>query len=99
MAFYEIMPDCLREVPATTFAASGVKERSDLQRLLRAQIKIIAKDTLVVAEEFGDWEGSVRRIDLLAIDNPKDVRPALKRALAEVKKGRLALVDTITQHR
>jgi acetolactate synthase I/II/III large subunit len=33
------------------------------------------------------------------IDNPKDVRPALRRALAEVKKGRLALVDTITQHR
>ena len=25
--------------------------------------------------------------------------PALLRALAEVKKGRLALVDTITQHR
>jgi acetolactate synthase I/II/III large subunit len=33
------------------------------------------------------------------IDSPKDVRPALERALAEVKKGRLALVDTITQHR
>ena len=27
------------------------------------------------------------------------LRPALERALAEVKKGRLALVDTITQHR
>jgi acetolactate synthase-1/2/3 large subunit len=33
------------------------------------------------------------------IDNPKDIRPALERAIAEVKKGRLALVDTITQHR
>ncbi len=33
------------------------------------------------------------------IDNPKDIKPALQRALAEVKKGRLALVDTITQHR
>jgi acetolactate synthase-1/2/3 large subunit len=32
------------------------------------------------------------------IDNPKDIRPALERALAEVKKGRVALVDTITQH-
>ena len=31
--------------------------------------------------------------------SPQDVRPALLRALAEVKKGRLALVDTITQHR
>jgi acetolactate synthase I/II/III large subunit len=33
------------------------------------------------------------------IDKPADVRPALERALAQVKKGRLALVDTITQHR
>jgi acetolactate synthase-1/2/3 large subunit len=33
------------------------------------------------------------------IDKPEDVRPALLRALAEVKKGRLALVDTITQQR
>jgi acetolactate synthase I/II/III large subunit len=33
------------------------------------------------------------------IDQPRDIRPALERALAEVKKGRLALVDTITQHR
>jgi len=33
------------------------------------------------------------------IEKPQDVRGALKRALAEVKKGRLALVDTITQHR
>jgi acetolactate synthase I/II/III large subunit len=33
------------------------------------------------------------------IDRPGDIRPALERAVAEVKKGRLALVDTITQHR
>ena len=33
------------------------------------------------------------------IEHSKDIRPALERALAQVKKGRLALVDTITQHR
>jgi acetolactate synthase I/II/III large subunit len=33
------------------------------------------------------------------IERPEDIRPALLRALAEVKKGRPALVDTITQHR
>jgi hypothetical protein len=33
------------------------------------------------------------------IEDPREVRPALIRALAEVKKGRLALVDTVTQHR
>jgi acetolactate synthase-1/2/3 large subunit len=33
------------------------------------------------------------------IERTQDIRPALERALAEVKKGRLALVDTITRHR
>jgi acetolactate synthase-1/2/3 large subunit len=33
------------------------------------------------------------------IDKPADIRPALLRALAEVRKGRPALVDTVTQHR
>ena len=33
------------------------------------------------------------------IERPEDIRPALLRALTEVKKGRPALVDTITQHK
>jgi acetolactate synthase-1/2/3 large subunit len=33
------------------------------------------------------------------IEKPAEIRPALLRALAEVKKGRPALVDTLTQHR
>jgi acetolactate synthase-1/2/3 large subunit len=33
------------------------------------------------------------------IERPEDVGPALRRAIAEVKKGRPALVDTITMHR
>ena len=36
--------------------------------MLKAQIDEIVPDTLVVAEEFGDWEDSRRRIDLLGID-------------------------------
>lgn len=68
MAFYELMTDCLRRVPDTTFANAGIRERADLQRLLRSQIDIIAEDTLVIAEEFGEWENSNRRIDLLGLD-------------------------------
>jgi hypothetical protein len=68
MAFYEMTSDRLREVPETTFAAAGIRERADLQRLLRAQIDIVAKDTLVIAEEFGEWQDSNRRIDLLGLD-------------------------------
>ena len=45
-----------------------MRERQDLQNILKNQIDVIAPDTLVVAEEFGDWEGSRRRIDLLGID-------------------------------
>jgi acetolactate synthase-1/2/3 large subunit len=33
------------------------------------------------------------------IDRPEDIRAALARALAEVKQGRPALVDVVTQHR
>jgi acetolactate synthase-1/2/3 large subunit len=33
------------------------------------------------------------------IDNPKDIAPALKRAIAKVKSGQPALIDTLTQKR
>ena len=68
MAIYELSADSFRRIPETTFREQGLQERQDLQRLLRTQIDIIAPDTLVIAEEFGDWEDSSRRIDLLAVD-------------------------------
>ncbi len=52
----------------TTFAEAGYKEREHLQSLLKQKIEIIAPDTLVIAEEFGNWEDSNRRIDLLGVD-------------------------------
>src|SRR5688572_14449971 len=68
MALYEITAENLSKISETSFDLVGVRERYDLQRLLRAQIEVIAPDTLVVAEEFGEWEESKRRIDLLALD-------------------------------
>jgi hypothetical protein len=68
MPIYEITPDRLHKIEETSFSAVGVRERADLQRLLRNQIDVIAPDTLVIAEEFGEWEDSRRRIDLLAVD-------------------------------
>lgn len=68
MTIYEIRESSLKAVPVTTFAKANVNERSDLQRLLRTQIEIISPGTLVIAEEFGDWVDSKRRIDLLGID-------------------------------
>lgn len=68
MAIFELTPDRIREFKPTTFSAAGLKERGDLQRLLRSQIEIISPDTLVISEEFGEWDESKRRIDLLGID-------------------------------
>jgi hypothetical protein len=68
MAIYELTSDSLRQIAETSFAKAGVKERTDLQRLLRSQIEIVSPGTLVIAEEFGEWEDSRRRIDLLGID-------------------------------
>lgn len=68
MPIYELTNERIRRIDETTFAAEGISERGDLQRLLRENIEVISPDTLVVAEEFGDWEDSRRRIDLLGID-------------------------------
>jgi hypothetical protein len=68
MAIHELSSDEIRSVPTTTFAEAHVLERQHLQRLLRSSIEMVAPGTMVLAEEFGDWEGSSRRIDLLALD-------------------------------
>lgn len=68
MAIYKYLQDRIVAMQRTTFGQQGIRERQDLQNLLKNQIEIIAPDTLVVAEEFADWEDSKRRIDLLGID-------------------------------
>ncbi|TWT33910.1 Endonuclease NucS [Posidoniimonas corsicana] len=68
MAIYQIRGDSFDAVPQTTFQAAGIRERDDLQRFLRDRVDVIAPGSLVIAEEFGYWEESRRRIDLLAVD-------------------------------
>jgi hypothetical protein len=58
----------IRALEPTAFDALKMLERSDLQRLLRAQLDVIVPDAMLLTEEFGDWSDSRRRIDLLAID-------------------------------
>lgn len=57
----------LVEVPQPTFEAAGIRE-ADLRRLLARQIDVLEQELLVLAEEFGEWEDSGRRIDLLCLD-------------------------------
>lgn len=68
MPLYEVTDAGLRRRPPAAFAALGMYERADLQRLLRDDIAALDEDLLVVAEEYGNWEDARRRIDLLAID-------------------------------
>lgn len=68
MPLYEMTPNAFRPITQASFANMRVRERDDLQRLLRTQIEVLSDDLYVLAEEFGDWEDSRRRIDLLAID-------------------------------
>lgn len=73
MPLYEITTDAFRSIDETSLAEMKLRERGDLQRLLRTQIEVLGDDLYVMAEEFGDWEDSRRRIDLLAIDKNADL--------------------------
>jgi len=68
MAIYKVHESDFSKLSETTFSREGIKERQDLQRILKHSIDVIAPDTLVIAEEFGEWTVGQRRIDLLAID-------------------------------
>lgn len=68
MPLYRMRADALVAVPVTTFAAERLRERDDLQRLLRTNVEVLGDDLLVVAEEYSLFQDARRRIDLLAVD-------------------------------
>lgn len=68
MAIYSFNNNVLHKVEATTFNNEGLLERQHLQSTLKHQIDVIAPNCLVISEEFAEWSGSQRRIDLLAVD-------------------------------
>lgn len=68
MALHVIENNDIRSLKPVIFEKVNLRERGDLQRLLRDRIDIITEDGMVLAEEFGTWEDSGRRIDLLVLD-------------------------------
>jgi hypothetical protein len=68
MPLFEMRANRLLPVLQTSFAAEGLKERADLQRLLKDHIESLEEGLLILTEEFGDWADSQRRIDLLCLD-------------------------------
>ena len=68
MSVYRITNEKFEELETTSFEAQGILERSDMQRLLRAQPGVIEEGLFIIAEEYSSWEESNRRVDLLALD-------------------------------
>ena len=68
MAIYSFDNNSLQKVETTTFNSEGILERQHLQAAIKQQIEVIAPNCIVISEEFSEWSGSQRRIDLLAID-------------------------------
>ena len=71
MALYEMTGENLKEIRPQTFTKLGILERQNIQKAIRAHITAITPGvrTMVLAEEFGDWVGANRRIDLLCLDD------------------------------
>lgn len=69
MPVYELIEGRLAAANQTLFQAEGIKERQDIQRMLRNQISVLGDDLFVLAEEYGGWVDSNRRIDLLCLDS------------------------------
>lgn len=69
MAIYHVVNNArLEPLGHESFGSLQIRERADLQRLIRQRLDVVAEDCFLLAEEFGDWDDSRRRIDLLAID-------------------------------
>lgn len=68
MPMFEANGGILKRVAEDSFVTGGVKERQDLQQWLRVSPDALGENLFIVSEEFGNWEDSRRRIDLLALD-------------------------------
>lgn len=73
MAIFKFDNDSFQKLNETRFSNEGILERQHLQNALKKQIDVIAPNILVIAEEFSEWSGSNRRIDLLGIDKEANI--------------------------
>ncbi len=68
MPLFEMTKASFHPLKRSSFGELNIRERDDIQRLLRSQIHIVSDDLYILTEEYSGWEDSNRRIDLLAID-------------------------------
>ena len=86
MPIYELKNKRLKKLPDQNLSELEIKENV-IKEILREEINVLnsdsenSSDLLVISEEFGDWEGSGRKIDLLCVDNEA------KLVVVELKRG------------
>jgi hypothetical protein len=68
MSIYKISENGIDPINKTSFQEQKILERTHLQSYLRDKIEIISPNTLIISEEFSEWNESKRRIDLLGVD-------------------------------
>ena len=89
MSLYSIddTGDSLSEIPETSLSGEGKQERHDLQHWLRDYPDVLEDGLFVLAEEYGDWAESGRRIDILALDERRRL------VVVELKRDAGAFMD------
>lgn len=68
MPIYKLEGKRIVELQKTTFSNERLDEAKDLQKFIINSIETLEKDLFVLSSEFGDWEDSKRRIDILCLD-------------------------------
>jgi hypothetical protein len=89
MPIYELKDNRIEALQETSFQEQGLRERQDMQRLLQGQIHVVDPEVMVLAEEFGRWDDSRRRIDLLGLD--RDARLVVFELKRTVDGGHMEL--------
>jgi len=69
MPLWLVRPHTLEPVQTAQFADVEMREREDLERLLRDRFSVVDDEVLIIAEEFGDFRDARRRVDLLGVDH------------------------------
>ncbi len=62
MPIYELTADSLKPLAVTRYDDNEIKKQGDLQRLLRDNIKVVSQETLIIAEEFSEWDKKKSRV-------------------------------------
>lgn len=68
MPIFKLMGSNITKLKETTFSFEGINEARDLQEFIINSIETIEEDLFVLSSEYGNWEISRRRIDILCID-------------------------------